>query len=265
MNDMPLHVRFPCESFLSQGEFDLYCKEQQPALDARFAYEQSLAAAASPLREGTCAPCLRPAQFQAGGRSAPNWRDEQECDCADRLSNRARAMLHWLESVAGLGAWSRLLLFGPPSPLDQRFAQGRPAPKRLPRLLLVKDPLCPGRYRLDAPDAAFTHAVSWDYLHRIPPLPAALAEVRRTLAPGGQFVFTIPFHYRAARTLSRLGHVPRRGGQLPAEFRGEIHDIGWDILDILAEAGFADARALTYWSEELGYLGPFNMLFAASA
>jgi hypothetical protein len=42
-----------------------------------------------------------------------------------------------------------------------------------------------------------------------------------------------------------------------------VHQIGWDILDRLKQAGFSDAAAHTYWSHELGYLGPMNMIFSA--
>ena len=140
-----------------------------------------------------------------------------------------------------------------------RLARGRGVPVRLPRL--VQDD---GGYRLEAPDGGFTLAVCWDYLQHVPPLQAALSEIRRTLAPGGRFVFSLPFHYRASHTVSHLGHIPRRGGRLPAEFRGEIHDIGWDILAMLTDAGFSDSRAHHYWSDELGYLGAFNLVFSAS-
>lgn len=257
---MSAHVGFPGVDFISQTEFDAFCSAQQSQLDARFAYEQQLTAVAAPLhRDGSCAPCLRAAGFSTGGGAPADWRDGQVCDCDDRLGNRARAMLHFMEASAALDAWSRVLLLGPPSPLDARLARGRPQPVRLARLMQDD-----GAYRLEAPDGGFTLAVSWDYLHHVPPLPAALSEIRRTLAPGGRFVFTLPFHYRASHTISRLGHIPRRGGRLPAEFRGEIHDIGWDILTMLTAAGFTDSRAHHYWSDELGYLGAFNLVFSAS-
>jgi SAM-dependent methyltransferase len=264
---MSAHVGFPGVDFISQTEFDAFCGGQQSQLDARFAYEQRLTAPGIPLcRDGSCAPCLRAAQFAtggdvpaAGGGAPADWRDGQVCDCDDRLGNRARAMLHFMEASGALDGWSRVLLLGPRSPLDARLGRGRPAPVRLQRLLQDD-----GGYRLEAPDGGFTLAVSWDYLHHVPPLQAALGEIRRTLAPGGRFVFTLPFHYRASHTVSHLGHIPRRGGRLPAEFRGEIHDIGWDILAMLTAAGFTDSRAHHYWSDELGYLGAFNLLFSAS-
>jgi hypothetical protein len=39
--------------------------------------------------------------------------------------------------------------------------------------------------------------------------------------------------------------------------------MGWGILKLLQEAGFSDAKACTFWSEEFGYLGPLNFIFAA--
>lgn len=257
-----LHVRFPGESFISQTEFENFCHDNQPTLDARFLYERMLAEAGSDRpRDGSCAPCLRAARFTSETLDPSDWRDGQICDCDDHLGQRARAMLHLLEAELGLDAWSRLLLIGPPSPLDRRLGVGRPVPVRLARLL---QPIDAGGYRLEAPDAGFTLALCWDYLHRIPPLPEALAEIRRCLTSGGRFAFTLPFHYRAARTISRLEHIPRRAGRLPAEFRGEIHEIGWDILEMLDAAGFTDPKAHHYWSDELGYLGAFNLLFSAS-
>jgi SAM-dependent methyltransferase len=168
-------------------------------------------------------------------------------------------MLHLLESEAGLDAWSRILLLGPRSPIDARLARGRPSPVRQARLSARPDGLA-----LDSPDRAFTHVIAWDYLQRVPPLGLLLQEVGRVLAPGGVFVFTLPFHYHAVSTITRLGHVPRRAGMLPAEFGGDVHDVGWDILDRLHQVGFARARAHHYWSRELGYLGPNNFLFSAS-
>ena len=49
------------------------------------------------------------------------------------------------------------------------------------------------------------------------------------------------------------------------EAGGEVHALGWDILDLLRDAGFSTARAHVYWSDELGYLGSGNMIFLAVA
>eukprot|EP01037_Dinobryon_pediforme_P002620 gene2620-2660_t len=247
------------ECFVSQAEFDAYRTANQDQLDARYAYEQSPAEQALTTRPGTCGPCLAPTEFETLG-TPPNWRDGQVCCCPDRLGHRSRAMLHLMEHATGLDPWSRILLLGSKSPLDARLARGRPAPERLSRLSYR-----PHGLALEARDRVFTHVVSWDLLQRVPPLDMMLREVKRVLVPSGVFVFTIPFHYRAATTISRLADIPRRDGLLPAEYGADIHDIGWDILERLRKAGFARARAHHYWSDELGYLGAVNMLFIAEA
>jgi SAM-dependent methyltransferase len=274
MSDTGLHVRFPSASFVSFAEFEEYRRDMQPRMDARYLYERSLAITGETiLRDGTCAPCLRPARFTArtargetlaDGRIVPNWREELTCDCEDRLSNRNRALLHFLASVAGLRTWSRVLLFGPPGPADRRVTAMAGGIARVPRLGLGRAAGAP-EYRLAAADATFHLVVSSDYLHRVPPLPPALGELRRVLVPGGQFVFTVPFRALAAHTVSRLDGLPRVAGRLPTETGGEVHELGWDILSLLRAAGFTDARAHIYWSDELGYLGPFNMIVSAVA
>jgi len=155
-----------------------------------------------------------------------------------------------------------VLLFGPPGPLDRRIAAASAGLVSIPRLGFARGG--PG-YRLDAGDAAVHLAVSSGYLHRVPPLPAALGELRRVLVPGGSFVFTVPFHLRAARSVARLEGLPRVAGRLPTEAGGEVRALGWDILDLLRDAGFRNPRACTYWSDELGYLGAGNMIFLATA
>lgn len=260
-----LHAGFPAASFVSQAEFGEYCRLAQAALDTRYLHEVSLVTPEERLAQpGTCGPCLRRAVFTsetggwerlADGRRIPDWGGALQCDCEDRLPSAARALVHFAESVANLRGWTRLLLFGPPGPADGRLARLAGATTRLARLE-------PGA-RLGAEDGAFHLIVTTDYLHRVPPLAAALAELRRALAPGGSLVIAAPFRYRAARTTSRPGLAPA-AGPAPVEFREPAHEIGWDVLDMLRAAGFRHAAAHSYWSNELGYLGSFNMILHAA-
>ena len=261
-----LAPRFPAVSFASRAEFDEHRRVTSDNLDARYLYEQDLATDAPELvMSGTCAPCLRPTRYTSNtvsgmplpdGRMVPNWREELACDCEDRMNARFRATLHFCESVTGLLPSTRVLAFGPASPLSRRLgAMSRLAGcTRLTRF--------EGAPRLDLPDASVHLAVCSDYLNHVPPVGAALAELRRVLVRGGQLVFTVPFHLGMAETVSR--HASDAGG-LRLEEEDPVHDFGWDLLDRLREAGFSPALAYAYWSEELGYLGPFNMIFAATA
>ena len=270
MTETRLHPRFPAASFISQQEFAEYCRQAQARLDMRYLHESSLTThEAVVTQHGTCAPCLRRADFAtdtAGwerlpdGRRVPAWSDAQACDCEDRLTGRFRALVHFALAEAMLRPWTRLLLFGPPGPADRRLAALAGASTRIERLLRA-----PGReaVRLAAADAAFHLVVSTDYLHRVPPLRAALSELRRVLAPGGSLVAALPFRYRATHSFSRED-VRRVAERLPVEYADPVHELGWDVLEWLRAAGFRHAAVHSYWSNELGYLGSFNMLLHAS-
>jgi SAM-dependent methyltransferase len=265
-----LHARFPSASFVSQAEFVEFRRTSQDRLDARHSYETTL-----PTRDdrlilpGTCAPCLRRARFVCDttgweqlpdGRRLPEWEDALVCDCADALGARARALVHFAQAHAALRPWTRLLLFGPPDASHRRLAAL--AGETIARSTLLPD-VQSTSYRLDAPDEACHLAVAAACLHRVPPLDAALAALRRVLAPGGSLIFTVPFRHDATRTISRTD-LPQPHGRLPALFREPVHEIGWDVLDRLRAAGFVHAAAHCYWSAELGYLGAFNMIFHAA-
>jgi SAM-dependent methyltransferase len=269
MTETRLYPRFPAASFISQAEFAQYCRDVQPRLDMRYLHESGLATADSVLvQAGTCAPCLRRAVFTsqtgrweqlADRRRIPQWDDALVCDCEDQLPSRARALVHFAQSVAGLRPWTDLLLFGPPAATDRRLAAL--AASCVSVASLVADEAS-DRYRLPADDAAFQLVVSAETLHRVPPLAAALREFRRVLAPGGSLALMVPFRYRAARTSSRTD-VPLTDGRRPALYREPVHEIGWDVLDMLRAAGFSHAAAYSYWSNELGYLGSFNTILHA--
>jgi hypothetical protein len=267
MREPLTQVRFPAVSFASHAEFVAYCAASRSLLDARYLHERSLALAPGVhAKPGTCAPCLREARFTLStengerlenDRVVPNWREQMVCDCEDRLNNRHRAVLHFIESEVTLAPWQRVLAFGRLSDAEMRLCRRLGAPLFVPRLT-VRGARPPG---LAAPDAGCHLALALDYLHQVPPLPAALAELRRALVPGGVLVFTVPFRWD--RPTTRTHADATQDARLPVESPREVHEIGWDILDRLREAGFARSRVHSYWSEELGYLGPFNTIFSA--
>ncbi len=253
-----LSPRFPAVRFADFAAFQQYLQAAQGQLDARYGYEQSLAASAPEIRRaGTCAPCLRPAIFTSqtaggepagGGRLVPNWRETLLCDCRDRLNSRQRALLHFVQAT-GILPWTRLLLAGAPAAVDARLAN-------LAASVKVMRPFG----SLPAGEG-FHLAISHDYLQHVPRLDAALVSLREQLLDGGRFVFTVPFHHNDEA--SELIDLAFLGGQIPAEIADRSHKLGWDILDMLRLAGFREAAAYLYWSEELGYLGTMNFIFRA--
>jgi len=238
-------AKFPALRFSSQAEFRDYLADARYELDARAAYEQSLAAReASIVQHGTCAPCLRAASFTSAtaggvrlpdGRYLPNWREAMQCDCLDKLNNRQRALLHFT-LAAGILPWTRLLLVGEPSALHLRLSGMAGAAARLHAKANPPEP------------EPFHLAVATEPLHAAQL--AVLEAVSHRLLEGGRFIFTAPFDPGATA-------APHSADAEAA------HRFGWDLLALLREAGFSDAAAYLYWSEELGYLGAMNFIFRA--
>lgn len=274
MTNAPRSVRFPSVAFASHAEFEAYRHANQDMLDGRYLYEVGLATTESIVaRNGACAPCLRAATFssptlrgeqQADGRIMPAWQDQQVCDCEDRLPQRDRAVLHFAAATQTLHPWTRLLLFGRASAADGRIGQSVRSVTRIARLQF--GPLGEDgqrTYEIPADDNTFHAVMSFHSFQHIPPLNQMLRELRRVLVPGGRLIFTVPLRVMAAASVSHTENLPLQFGSLPVEIEAEVHEIGWDIIDRLHDAGFDDVQAHSYWSDELGYLGPFKMIFVA--
>jgi hypothetical protein len=253
-----LSPKFPALRFTAQAEFRAFLEREQAQLDARYEYETSLATREPRIaHQGTCAPCLRAARFTSetaggemlrDGRTVPNWRETMVCDCRDALTSRQRALLHFTQAT-GILPWTRLLLVGAPGQADVRLA-GMVAELRTMRPI----------GSLPAGEG-FHMAVSHDYMQHVPQLDLAFEDVCGRLLSGGRFIFSVPFHCHAGA--SELIDLGAFAGQIPAEVRGRSHRLGWDMLDMLRQAGFREAAAYLYWSEELGYLGAWNFIFRA--
>ncbi len=260
--DAGLHVRLPAESFVSRAEFEAHRAAAEARLARQARIEAALASADPELHQSaTCAPCLRPAMLTSrmtGGRLVegslriPDWPAEQTCDCEDRLDGRDRALLQAAAASGGLRQWSRLLLLGPGGAVHRRLAA------QAGETLRIADPGPGGA--LAAADGAADLIVAADCLHCAPALRPLLDELRRIAAPGGCLLARLPFRELAAGTTSR-----RPPGAGPGFAANELHAIGWDILAMLHDAGWAQAEMLLIWSRELGYLGPRNFLLRAAA
>lgn len=265
-DDALVMVPFPGVDFISFAEFESYCRDQQSVLDAQYLFEMGQATSeATHILAGTCAPCLRRAVFTSRtedghevvkGAKVPHWREQMVCDCSFALTNRMRALVHAAQTLGLLRPSTRILHFGPETPLERWLAETASVSVRVRRL--ARSTAARG-WKIEAPNDAATLTICPDYLQRLLPLRSTLAELRRVTAPGGSLLFTVPFRYRATITAC----VPTAIAD--AESKLEVNEIGWDILAMLTNEGFRQAKAHVFWSAELGYLGSFNTVFHAIA
>ena len=260
-------LRFPAKSVLSHASFQELRENDSDIFDERYRREQSLATRHSEITlPGTCAVCLEVTCFHsptvggsatADGHIVPNWRETQRCACEDRLNSRERALLHL--GMPHLEAWAPPASLGASPRFARRLTAMAPAAQHWPAFAATA-----GALALPAQAGSLTTIFCPDHLQSVPLLDAALAELARILMPGGILLFTVPLAIAETITKTDLSRVPTLEGRPPPRTANQVHVIGWDIQDRAHQAGFADCIAHCYWSEELGYLGPYNLAFLAT-
>jgi SAM-dependent methyltransferase len=127
---------------------------------------------------------------------------------------------------------------------------------------------------LSFPDQSFDILVSLDVLEHIPDYMLAFKECARVIRTGGKMMWSVPFvensHTNMIRAKIEDGEVVHI---LPPEYHGDplssdgvlcFQHFGWEMLEQMLEAGFRDAYALCYHSNEFGYLGGEQFMFVAS-
>jgi hypothetical protein len=205
------------------------------------------------------------------GYPAVNWRERVVCPVTG-LNNRTRAAVHFFELVSNTFHDDPIFIF------EQTTALYSHLKKSYPNLVGAEFlgntvPLGAADHRgirnedarsLSFPDNHFRAILSFDVFEHIFDHRKALAECCRVLAPGGCMLFTVPFkphssaHIERALELStgEIRHI------LPPEYHGDplsgdgilcFRHFGWNLLDDLRRAGFAEAHAAVFHSEAMGY------------
>ena len=120
-------------------------------------------------------------------------------------------------------------------------------------------------------DEAFDIIVSQDVFEHFFDIEAAFKECYRVLKKPGVLLFTIPFHYGSEITVERArvenGNIIMlqppvyHGDPVSAEGALVFNDFGWDIVDIIRDAGFSECGVYFYYGKDYGYMGIPNNLW----
>ena len=240
--------------------------------------------------DGFCVPCDKKVSFlvdmQSGGQRhvsgwTPNWRERLECPLCrmnnrqrlvatlvkQELSENQRQQVYFMEQVTPIFNWAsdtfkQHQLIGSEY-LGHEYEGGT----------TIKGIRHEDIESLSFQDAQFDLIVSNDVFEHVPNPAKAFAECARVLKSGGLMLATIPFHCDTDASVSRarLGN-----GQvehvLPPAFHGNpvssdgslvFTDFGWDLLNVMKDAGFSDVVVDAYASPEFGHLAGGQLVFRA--
>jgi len=235
---------------------------------------------------GVCAICNTAVDFLTNNeddrakRMGPNWREGLACPLC-KMCNRVRASLHLAIQDFGLTPEKQIYTTEQVG-LVYRWLRAHFTD------VLGSEYLPPGTVQgfrrfgihhqdvqsLSLATGSVDCIITFDVLEHIPDPPRAFASFARVLRPGGRLVMTAPFTIGKFDTTVRAKMLQdgRIEHLMPIEVHGNPIDpdgslcfrhFGWDVLEQLMEAGFADARVHVYHNRELGYLGCFQSLISA--
>jgi hypothetical protein len=241
---------------------------------------------------GYCAVCSSYTEFfvdysyappAINGSRLPNWRERLECRSCG-LNNRMRAALHFVTSNFNLDRGAQIYLTEQTTPLFKAFAGSSLS---VVGSEYLRDGTLAGHYNADGirhedvtaltfPASSFDVICSFDVLEHVPSYQTALAEFYRCIRPGGNLLLTVPFWPDKVTTLTRAAPTSDGSDVIhfePPEYHGDplnkdgvlcFYHFGWDLLDVIRQAGFSDPKLNFYWSLSLGYLGGRQFLISAT-
>jgi len=259
--------------------------EIELALAAQFAEREVL--------PGYCTLCGAETSFgfrtvASGG--APNWREELVCSSCGLIS-RVRSGFSLLIDLIGGDSTFRVYVTEQASRayvwLKRRYpdtfgSEFCEEPSKIRRMIAYLAGLSGGERdsirhedvrALSMQTGSLDAVACFEVLEHVFEYRTALAEFARVLRPGGVLVVTVPFVVTAPESILRA--TIDQGGNvrhlLEPEYHGDpingegvlcFHHFGWDLLDAVRAAGFADVGLVDCWAPQLGFMG-FTGLFVA--
>ncbi len=216
------------------------------------------------------------------GRWYPNWRERLQCP-ACRLNNRQRAiaapLLGFMQQREGGSAYLMEQVTPSYQVIRGRLTRARCTGSEFVGAQYRSGEVIRGIRHEDATRLSFGDGtqdaiLSNDVFEHVPEPEAAFREAARVLKEDGVMFFSVPFfadrdenRSRAALVNGTVRHL------LPAEYHGNpiarkgslvFTEFGWELLEQVRQAGFADAYAVPFWDLAYGHLGVNNTYFVAT-
>jgi SAM-dependent methyltransferase len=288
----PAKPELPVHEIRSLEGYQQHCRDLGTEHARRWQLELSLLGKSDPIATpGYCHVCAQDRLFSTDflysshvtktGQKIPNWRERVICPGCG-LNNRMRGAIHLLEQYCRANPSSAIFATEQVTPLFAALA------KRFPNAVgseYLGDKIAFGETsltgvrnesitRLTFADRQFDYMLCFDVLEHVPEYARAIAECSRCLKDDGTLLLSVPFlsgqyENRVRARLTGKGDVEHL---LPAEYHGDpikdagclsFYDFGWELLDELKRAGFADASMALFWSDQFGYYGVEQMIIIA--